>query len=96
MRIKARSVFGIPSHQLCVKLLVVGQDHLDLIGILDHMVVGDDETAVIDDKSGTQAALFEVALLAIALKRAEKFVKRAPVAAMGVAEKMTERPDCRL
>ena len=54
------------------------------------MVVGDDKTVFIDEKSGTQATLFEVALLTIALKWTEEFVKWITVAATGVPEKMPE------
>jgi hypothetical protein len=47
----------ILEHEVGIKLALVGERDLDLVGILDDVVVGDDETGGIDDDSGTERTL---------------------------------------
>ena len=50
----------IGADQLGFIRLAATQGDLDDIGVIDHMVVGDDIAGLIDDKPGTQASLFEI------------------------------------
>ena len=44
-------------HELGVELALVGERDLDLVGVLDDVVVGDDEAGGVDDDAGAERAL---------------------------------------
>ena len=44
-------------HDLGLELALVGERHLDLVGALDHVHIGDDEAGRIDDHAGAERAL---------------------------------------
>ena len=52
-------------HDLGLELALVGERHLDLVGALDHVHVGDDKAARIDDHAGAERAL-DLAAAAVA------------------------------
>ncbi len=56
-------------HDLGLELALVGERDLDLVGALDHVVVGDDEAGGVDDDAGAERAL---QLVAVAARHAEE------------------------
>ena len=44
-------------HDLGLELALVGERHLDLVGALDHVHIGDDEAGGVDDHAGAERAL---------------------------------------
>ena len=49
---------GVASQHLTGELTVVGEAHRDLVGAVDHMMIGENQTVSADDKARTRAALF--------------------------------------
>ena len=76
---------GVAADDLGVELPFVGQPDLDLVGVLDHVVVGDDEPVRVDDEARPQAALLELPAraalaegLAVGLAVAERVAEEVP------------------
>ena len=63
---------GITPFNFRIKLPIVLQDHLDFVGALHHVIIGNNVTVMIDNKTGTQTPLFE-SLVGTAPK---KFLKK--------------------
>src|SRR5262249_34573659 len=49
----------VATDDLCLELLAAEQLHHDLVGVLDHVVVGQDEPLRVDDEARAQALRFE-------------------------------------
>ena len=56
-------------HDLGLELALVGERHLDLVGALDHVHIGDDQAGWIDDHAGAERTLH---LAAAAARHAEE------------------------
>jgi hypothetical protein len=80
---------GIAADHFGIVFPLVGQADLDLFGVFNHVVAGDDEALPIDDEPGAEAPLFELAARA-ALTEGVPVVEQAAVA-KGAAEKVRRK-----
>jgi hypothetical protein len=46
--------FGVLAEHLGLQLAAVGEDHHHVVGVADHVVVGDDDAAGVDDETGAE------------------------------------------
>ncbi len=72
--ISAMSVLESPD-QFRVELFFIGKTDDDLIGVVDHVIVGHDMAFGIDDESGPRASLLEFPALVVFGKEIEKILK---------------------
>ena len=68
------AVEPVAADELCLVLPVVREFHDDLVGVLDDVVVGENEPVAVDDRSRAEAALAELARR----HRAEESLERFP------------------
>ena len=66
----------IPADHLRIEFSFIVQFDFDLVGILDHVVVGHHESVFIDDEAGAKTGLLEFALHFITEKAFEKILER--------------------
>src|SRR5262245_26024900 len=84
----------IPADDLGLELLARGQAHDDLVGVLDHVVVGEDEPVGVDHEARSEAlGLVRAARLTEELlERAEELVERVVLTARAAAAPAAPTP----
>ncbi|OPZ97144.1 MAG: hypothetical protein BWY71_01709 [Planctomycetes bacterium ADurb.Bin412] len=66
--------FSIPPDDGCVKFLLVGKLHFYLVGAFNHVIIGDDESFLVDDKTRPEAFGGHLALRQLVKKSIKKIV----------------------